>query len=260
MSSFGEAVKQWRKVRGYSQLELGLVADISSRHISFLETGRSKPSREMIIQLSNALDIPLSERNLLFSMAGFAEAYSRMDINEPEMKPVLDALTVMLNNHDPYPAVVLDWEWNIVMANETQQKLSDLVATLQPNFPQSCNLLEVLFDPNGYRPFVENWNEVSQVVIQRIKREQMLHQDRHSSLLERIAEYSGGPADKVEGADQQQTLPMVNIVLNVDGMRLKLFSTLASFGTAIDVTMQELVIEQYFPADDSTKRFFEGLA
>ena len=257
MSDFGELVRRWRKSRGLSQLELGLTANISSKHISFLETGRARPSREMVILLSNALDIPLNERNVLLSLAGFAEAYSRMHIEQAEMKPVHDALTVILNNHAPYPALVLDWDWNIVMANEPHRQLVQTIAKAQALFPDTKNILELLFDPNGFRPFVENWDEVAFLLIQRIQRERIIHQDRRSNLLERLMKYPNIPNSWDVHHYNVHSEPMVHLVLTLGDCRLKLFSTLASFGTAIDVTMQELIIEQYFPVDVATASFFE---
>jgi len=258
MQGFGELIRQWRKSRGLSQLELGLAASVSSKHVSFLETGRAQPSREMVILLSHTLDIPLSERNVLLSLAGFSEAYSRMHIEQPEMKPVYDALTIIMDNHAPYPALVLDWDWNIVMTNEPYQKLTQLIINAQAFFPKTKNVLELLFDPNGYRPFVENWEEVAFLLIQRIQRERMIHQDRRSDLLERLMKYPDIPKKWNMHQYDTHTEPMIHMVLAMGDLRLKLFSTLASFGTAIDVTMQELIIEQYFPVDDTTRSFFKN--
>ena len=258
MQEFGELLRHWRKTRGLSQLSLGLEADISARHLSFLETGRAQPSREMVIRLAGSLDIPLSERNTLLSAAGFAEAYSRMPLAQAAMQPVRRALEMMLANHAPYPAVVLDWDWNILMANAPQQRLAEQVVRLQPDFPDTRNILELLFDPRGYRPFIENWHQVAFTVLQRLQRERLLHQDRRSDLLARLLDYPDVPASWREISLDQQSEPMVHVVLAIGDIRLKLFSTLASFGTPIDITMQELVIEQYFPVDEATRVFFEN--
>jgi len=259
MNNFGDSIRRWRKSRGLSQLALGFQANISSKHISFLETGRSNPSREMVIQLSNALDIPLSERNVLLTMAGFAEAYSRMNIDQPEMRSVREALSIMLQGHEPFPALVLDWDWNTVMANDAHCRL---VAAIVPNpesLPQTRNIMELLFDPNGFRPYIENWDEVAYLLIQRLQRERLLYQDRQSDLLERIMRYPGVPTHwHAQGVKASE--PMAYVILKAGDMRLKLFSTLASFGTAIDVTMQELIVEQYFPVDKQTRNFFERLS
>jgi len=259
MSHIGELIKGWRQSRGLSQMDLGFEANISSKHISFLETGRSQPSREMIIKISNSLDIPLSERNVLLNAAGFSEAYSRMDINQPEMQPVRNALHILLTNHNPYPAVVFDWDWNIVMANEAQLKLSERFLALQPNFPITCNILEMLFDPNGYRPFIDNWAEVVSIILQRLHKEKVMYQDRHSNLLARLMQYPDIPASWRSYDCQAKSQPMVNLSITLGAQKLTLFSTLASFGTPIDITMQELTIEQYFPADAETQAFLDNL-
>lgn len=260
MNEFGVSIRRWRKSRGLSQLELGFQANISSKHISFLETGRSNPSREMVIQLSNALDIPLSDRNVLLTTAGFAEAYSRMDINQPEMNSVRDALSIMLKSHEPFPALVLDWDWNTVMVNDAHCRLVESLVPDPGRLPQTRNIMELLFDPNGFRPYIENWEEVAYLLIQRLQRERMLYQDRQSNLLDRLKQYPGVPTHWHEQSNHKASEPMVYVILKSGDTRLKLFSTLASFGTAIDVTMQELIIEQYFPVDSHTSDFFQLLS
>ncbi|WP_168204086.1 helix-turn-helix domain-containing protein [Aliikangiella coralliicola] len=256
MSHFGELIKDWRKNRGFSQMELAFESNISSKHISFLETGRSQPSREMIIRLSNSLNIPLNERNILFSAAGFAEAYQRSDINQPEMKAVRDALSIMLNNHLPYPAVVFDWDWNIMMENQSYQQITQFLREQQPDFPDTTNILEILFDYNGARPFIENWDEVASFILQRLHREKIMFQDRRSDRLEKLLEYPDIPKSWQTISFVEQSRPMVNVIINLGQLKLNLFSTLATFGTAIDITMEELMIEQYFPLDEVTKNFF----
>jgi len=258
MSEFGLSIKRWRKNRGFSQLELSLQANISSKHISFLENGRSKPSREMVIQLANALEIPLGERNILLSLSGFAEAYSRMKIEQAEMESVRYALGLMLNNHAPYPAVVLDWDWNIIMANAPQQKLTDLLIQYQPNFPKTNNVMELLFDPNGYRPFIKNWQEIACLLLQRLQLERRMHQDRRSDLIDKLLAYPDVPTSWKYTPVVTNSAPMIHLELVIGELKLKMFSTLASFGTAIDITMQELTIEQYFAVDEITKDFFEN--
>ena len=139
-----------------------------------------------------------------------------------------------------------------------KKKLAQLIASEQPHFPKTNNILELLFDPNGFRPYVENWDEVAFVLLQRIQRERILHQDRCSDLIERLMRYPDVPKSWSNHHHTGRSEPMIQLVLLLGEQRLKLFSTLASFGTAIDVTMQELIIEQYFPVDDVTKSFFEG--
>lgn len=256
MSEFGESIRGWRKARGLSQLELGFQANVSSKHVSFLETGRSNPSREMVVQLSNALDIPLSERNVLLTVAGYAEAYSRMDINQPEMGSVREALSLMLNNHEPFPAIVLDWDWNIITSNDAHSRLVEALVPDPSSLPPTQNMMELLFDPKGFRPYIKNWEEVAYLLLQRLQRERMLYRDRQSDLLERLKQYPGVP-DHWKGESSNPGEPMTYVILKQGDKRLKLFSTLTSFGTAIDITIQELVIEHYFPVDDDTREFFQ---
>lgn len=259
MSEFGQSIKRWRKSRGLSQLDLSLHADVSSKHISFLETGRAQPSKGMIIHLSNILEVPLNERALLFAAAGFSDTYSRMSLNQPEMSSIKQALELLLNNHAPFPAMVFDWDWNIVLVNEPQEKLTSLLKQQQPNFPNSNNIMELLFDPNGFRPFIKNWAEVAYSLLQRLQRERMMHQDRSSDLIERLLAYPDIPSDWSTQSTSISVQPMIPLEIIFGDLELKLFSTLASFGTAVDVTMQELIIEQYFPSDAVTTLFFEDL-
>ncbi len=258
MTKFGELLRHWRKSRHCSQLDLGLAADVSAKHISFLETGRSQPSREMVIALAVTLDIPLNERNVLLYSAGFSEEYSRMPLDEPEMLAVRKALDYMLFNHEPYPAAVLDWEWNMVMANRAHQGLVHQMAAQQSQFPRTHNVMQLLFDPNGLRPFVENWEDIACLLLQRLQRERMVFQDRSSTLLELLLDYPGIPPNWRQFDCTKPAHPMIEVVMVLNGQRLRLFSSLASFGTPIDVTAQELIVEQYFPADESTRKFFDS--
>lgn len=260
MNNFGESIRRWRRMRGISQLELGLQARISSKHISFLETGRANPSREMVIQLSTALDIPLSERNVLLNMAGYVEAYSRMDIQQPEMRAVREALSIMLENHEPYPAMVFDWDWNVLKTNNAYCRMVQAIVHDPGRLPQTNNMMELLFDPNGFRPYIENWEEIAALLLLRLQRERMFYQDRQSDLLDRLKQYPGVPAHWHEQSYARAAEPMAPVIIMHGERRLKLFSTLASFGTAIDVTMQELIIEHYFPVDGYTRTFFATLA
>ena len=262
MNTFGQSIKAWRKSRGLSQLHLSLDANVSSRHISFLETGKSRPSEAMVIHLSEILDIPLHERNRLLTQSGFAEIYSHCNLDQQAMKPVKQALTLIIENHNPYPAVVFDWDWNIIMKNASFQWIHTQIKSLQLDFPDHNNIIELLFDPKGYKPFVDNWDQVTQLLLTRIYRERSLRKDRHSGLLERLSVLDGVNINNdkwINNIPTTLTEPMINLVISIGDFSLKLFSTLASFGTASDITMQELVIEHYFPADDFSKEFFNSL-
>lgn len=258
MNMFCEQLRFWRKQKGLSQLDLSLEAGVSSRHISFLETARSKPSKEMVLLLADALDIPLRHRNKLLTYAGFAEHYERTPLQQDKMQHLQYALTSMLERQEPYPALVLDWDWNIVMSNQGYQRFALQIKTMKPEFVESTNIMEMLFDPLGLRPFIKNWEEVASVTIQRLHQEKMVNPDRHVELLEKLYSYPDTPQDWRQINLQQQPNPMVYVDFELAGIKIKFFSTLTSFGTPIDITAQELVIEQYYPADDATRILFEG--
>ena len=258
MNTFSESIKYWRNNRGLSQLELSLDANVSSKHISFLETGKSQPSKEMVIHLSQVLNIPLFERNRILEQSGFAKIYSNNDLEKVDMQPVYQAISLMLENHNPYPAVVFDWDWNLLMDNTSFQMINAHIKKINPQFSDNNNFMELLFDPNGYRPFIENWNEFAYVLLQRIYRERSLRPDQHNRLLQNIFQFPDIPSDWQNNINDTNINPMLSVTLNIGDIRLKLFSTLATFGTPVDITMQEIVIEQYFPADEFTKQFFNG--
>lgn len=241
-----------------SQLALAMEADISSKHVSFLETGKAQPSREMVLHLARVLDIPLVDRNLLLTQSGFAEAYSRHALSDESLQPVRQALELILKAHNPYPAIVIDWEWNILMVNESQAALGNMIRAAMPDFIESQNLADLLLAPNGYRSFIRNFDQVSSQLLIRLQKEASLYQDRFSNLLTRVQnEY--GVRNVNSGDGFMNTVPMIPVELDLGGQKLSLFSTLATFGTPIDITVQELTIEQYFPADDETRLFFESL-
>ena len=263
MSSVGSLLSEYRKSRRLSQLDLSVRAQVSSRHISFIETGRSTPSRDMLLRLSDVLDLTLRDSNLLLSAAGFAMNYGDRQLDEAQMRPVKQALEMILQNHNPYPAVVMDSAWNVVMVNEAQLKM---LALLPNNFAGQLsasdapvNLLEALFDHRGFRPILENWDELAGYVLRRLKKQmlvfnQPLVRQLYTKLLtmDPPVDWQQPPVNQVEG-------PMVTSRLRVGDKRLQVFSTLTQFGSALDVGMEELVIESYFPADETTKNFFANL-
>lgn len=258
MKGFGETLKSWRKKRNLSQMALGLQADVSSKHISFLENERAQPSRDMVLHLARVLDIPLADRNALLSLSGFAEAYRRNSLTDESLAPVQQALVRILENHNPYPAFVLDWEWNILQMNQAQLKLSTLIKDAKPDFEPSSNLIDLVFSEQGFKPMIKNFDEVASHLIQRLRKEHAYYQDRQSELLTRVERTWGYPINASRSLTQP-TSPIINLTISLGTHTLSLFSTLATFGTPVDITVQELVIEQYFPADAATESFFESL-
>jgi len=256
---FPRLLKSWRQKRRLSQLELALESGVSQRHLSFLESGRSRPSREMILQLSHTLGIPLRERNDWLLAAGFAPLFQTRSLDDPHMLQVLGAVRLMLGNHEPYPALALDRVWNIRLANAPFERLVTLLdSDLWSRIGKAPrNVMRLFFHPEGLRPFVTNWGAVAPLLWHRVRREAEAvgGQDLQALLAE-----LHGYVDTAELQFQAGTslIPVLPLVLEKDGLRLSLFSVIATFGTAQDVTTDELRIESLFPADDATELLFRA--
>jgi transcriptional regulator with XRE-family HTH domain len=255
-SPFGALLRQWRTRQGLSQLDLALSAEVSARHLGFVETGRASPSREMVLLLARALDIPLRECNRLLSAAGFNDHYRESDLDDPEMAKPRRALEFVLERHEPYPALVVDASWQVRLANHAAQRL---IAWFVPPdalpVGQQPNLLRLLFDPRAARPYVVNWEEVASELVQRVHREAVARgpDSPAEEVLREVLDQPGVPASWRK-ADLLQPLSALDcLVLERDGLRLNLFSTIWTFGSPLDITFQELRVETYFPADDETE-------
>jgi transcriptional regulator with XRE-family HTH domain len=251
---FGRLLKHWRRVRKESQLGLSHVAGVSAKHIAFMETGRASPSREMVLTLAEALDVPLGERNVLLRAAGFADVFVQSSLEAPALEPARRALRFLLARHDPYPAMVIDSAWNLQMANDAAGRL--LAAFSSRRLPARPNVLLMLFDPNGLRPFIENWPEISGHLLRRLEREAIGSADGtpiRRLLAELLASYDE-PRRIVAPPLEGPALPFIPLVLRRGEFRLSLFSLISSFGTAVDVTLHDLRIETLLPADDPTAR------
>jgi transcriptional regulator with XRE-family HTH domain len=245
-ATLGTLLRDWRQRRHLSQLDLALDAGVSARHLSFLETGRSKPSREMVLHLSEQLDVPLRDRNALLLAAGFAPAYEERPIDSPEMAPARDALEKILTGHEPYPAVVVDRWWNLVAANRAIALFTDLAAPhlLEP----PVNVLRASLHPEGFAPRIVNLGEWRAHLVERLRRQVVLTGDeRLTELLEEISGYPGGDGHEVGGDEIA-----VPLRFRTDDGELRFFGTIATFGTAVDITLSELAIEAFFPADAQT--------
>jgi transcriptional regulator with XRE-family HTH domain len=254
-TEFGALLRHWRETRRFSQLDLALQADVSSKHVSFLETGRNQPSREMILRLAQAMDVPLRDRNLLLNVAGFASVYNESTIDAPEIGQAQEALSRILEKQDPYPAIVVDSNWILVRQNKGADAMGQF---LLPGAPSSgFNVLELLFSEEGLQPFVVNWEEVSATLLMRIHRDALTStaNQRQVELLERLADMPATPDDWQEIASRLPAGPTVNLVLKKDDIELSFFTTVTTFGTPQDVTLQELRIESYFPSDQATRDF-----
>ena len=251
----GAWLRRWRKTRGISQLALSLEAEVSMRHLSCVETGRSRPSKELVLRLADVLHVPLRERNLLLVAAGYAPAYRETGLDAPELSRAWQAVELLLAQHEPHPTIVLDRHWNLLKANAGTLRF--LALFLPPcSGPGPRNALRLMFDPAGLRPFVENWNEVAQSLIQRAHREVA---DNPSdvgakALLDELVGYPGVPPQWRVADLERAPAPLLVTSYRHNGTSLRLFSTITTFGTPQDVTMQELRIESFFPADDATRQ------
>jgi transcriptional regulator with XRE-family HTH domain len=243
----GGLLKDWRQRRRMSQLDLALEAGVSARHLSFLETGRSRPSREMVIHLSEQLEVPLRDRNQLLLAAGFAPAYSEQALDAPDMAPVREALHRILKGHEPYPAVVVDRWWELVAANASIAMFTGLAAPhlLAP----PVNALRVTLHPEGMAPHIRNLPEWRAHLLDRLRRQvAVTNDDQLAALYAEVAAYPGGEA-KLSAHEPGIAVPLR---IEIDGAELAFFSTIATFGTAVDITLAELAIEAFFPADERT--------
>lgn len=258
-NDLGVLLRHWRDMRGISQLDLSLNAGVSQRHISFIESGRSVPSRQMVIDIAQTLDVPLRERNTLLLAAGYAPIYADSAWNAQEMQSVTKALGRMLRQHEPFPALVMDRYWNVLMTNESAPRFFncfiDMAARKGPR-----NMLHLVFDPEGMRPFVADWETVADSLIQRVYREAVgrVVDDPTRELLAALRAYPDVQTDiepdKAVGASSAAaSMPVIPIGFVKDGHVLKYFSMVASVGTPQTVAAQELRIECMFPADDETE-------
>jgi transcriptional regulator with XRE-family HTH domain len=255
----GGLLRDWRQRRRLSQLELAVEADVSARHLSFVETGRSKPSRELVLHLAEHLDVPLRERNTLLLAAGYSPSFSARTLDSDAMAPVREAIDKVLAGHEPYPAMVVDRRWDLVSANQTALALlSDGVSPelLEP----PVNTLRVALHPDGVAPRIVNFAEYSNHLVTRLRRQASAAVDADLlALAEELASYPGVEAGAYALPDPA-SLIFSKLVLRGPGRdELAFFSTLATFGTALDVTVAELSIESFFPADDATARALRAM-
>jgi len=249
----GELLRQWRERRRLSQMELALEAEISTRHLSFVETGRSMPSREMVLRLAEHLDLPLRERNGLLLAAGYAPVYAEAALDSPPLAAVRAAVRQVLAGHEPYPAVVVDRGWNLVEANASLALFTDGVAPALLAPP--VNVLRVSLHPDGMAPQILNLGEWRAHLLGRLRRQIALTAD--PALADLDAELRAYPCDQAEPAIELPGPGDIAVPLRVrhDGRKLAFFSIVATFGTPLDITVAELAIESFFPADADTASF-----
>ncbi|MFD6138613.1 helix-turn-helix domain-containing protein [Promicromonospora sp. NPDC060271] len=253
MHTVGELLRQWRQRRRLSQLDLAIAADVSARHVSLVETGRSRPSAEMVLRLADQLDVPLRERNRLLLAAGFAPRYPERPLDGDALSAARDAVARVLSAHEPYPALAFDRRWNILMTNRAVDRFFAGVAPdlLRP----PVNLVRLGLDPRGLASLVVNLADVRAMFRSRIRRQLAAVPDPELTALyeELLAPGLDGEAGDSTEPESDVVIPMV---LRLDGRELRLFSTITTFGTPMDITLAEVAVESYYPADAESAAYF----
>ena len=250
-TEIGALLRHWRSVRHLSQLELALDAQVSSRHLSYVETGRSQPSREMVLRLADALDIPLRARNALLVAAGYAPLYFETGLGAPEMAQLRSAIELILHHQEPYPAFVLDRHWNIRMSNQAAARCTRFLLGAEPT---EQNMIRLVVHPKGLRPVLVNWEETAGDLIRHLHTQIAASpsDERAKALLSEVLAYPGVPVRWGSRDIGSPTTPLLTTIFRKDDVELRFFSTITTFGTPRDVTLEELHIECSFPADEAT--------
>lgn len=247
----GRLLRDWRIRRRMSQLELASTAGISARHLSFVETGRSRPSRAMLLHLAENLDVPLRERNPLLVAGGYAPTYHATDFHAPEMQSVREAVERILAAHEPYPAILVDRRWQLVGANRAATVLVDGVAPelLAP----TCNVLRVSLHPQGVAPRIANIAQWSAHIIDNLRRQIAVTGDDELRELElELVGYAADMGVALPPAAEPARPIAMPMRLRTDAGELALMTMIATFGTALDITLAELSLETFLPADAAT--------
>jgi transcriptional regulator with XRE-family HTH domain len=253
-SPVGTLLAHWRDERRMSQLRLSHEAGVTQRHVSFIESGRSQPSREMVLSLARALDVPMRERNQMLLAAGYAPQYRETGLDDDAMAQVRAALHVVLDHHDPHPAVVMNRHWDIVLANAAATAMFAFLmrGTDEAHSAEPANVVRLMF--TALRPYVANWDQTGETLLQRVHREAVggVPDPQTARLLSDVLALPGVP-DAWRRPDFISTpLPIVPIAFARGGIEVSYFSMVTTVGTPSDITLQELRIEAFFPADDAT--------
>jgi len=252
-SPVGDLLRHWRGVRNLSQRALADQVASTQRHVSFIESGRSQPSRAMVLRLARILDVPIRERNQLLLAAGYAPLYREAGLGDEEATLVRAAVERMLDAHEPYPAVVMDRHWNVATTNSAAGAFFGWLLD-DGDAPEPPNVIRLMFDPDGLRPFVRNWEDVAEALVQRVHRESVggFPDAETVALLEQALGYPDVPAEWRVPDFRNPPLPVVPVEWEKDGLALSYFSTVTTLGTPQDAMLQEIRIESFFPADEAT--------
>jgi transcriptional regulator with XRE-family HTH domain len=262
-NAFGRLLKDWRGRRGYSQLDLAVAARTTQRHLSFIESGRATPSREMILRLAATMALSLRQQNALMLAAGYAPVWRERDLSAPDLAIVNSALDHMLVQHEPYPAFVIDRCWNLLRANQGALNLTEFLTGTAPALAPSepINLAVALMAPDGLRPFIMNWQEVALHFVRGVQAD--AHTDampETAALLNRLFAFLDVPATSELMTPDEGQSPVLPIHFHRDGTSLRLFTTIATLGTPRDVTLEEIRVEFFFPMDEPTTQVFRNWA
>ncbi|MEM8798025.1 MAG: helix-turn-helix transcriptional regulator [Pseudomonadota bacterium] len=257
---FGPLLRSWRTERRLSQADLAHAIATPPRHVSFLETGRANPSREMVSRLSAALEIPLRQRNLLMKAAGFADLYGERDISDHEMRMLQKAVLKMMTAHDPYPAFAIDRHWNLRDMNASGRKMWAPIAEAFPldNPKLPPNMLDATYSPDGFRRFMVNWEDYARQSIQRIHREALSPVDLDAAL-DRISVYPDLPEDWWAFDVSYALDPVFTVRMEIAGRALSFFSVMASIAVPTATLAQELRVETMFPSDEVTENMLQTM-
>lgn len=251
MYSVGEMLRQWRHRRRLSQLDLAIAADVSARHVSLVETGKSQPSADMVVRLAEQLDVPLRDRNRLLLAAGFAPRYTERPLDGKALSAAGDAVEKVLRAHEPYPALVFDRRWNIVMTNRSVAPFfADVAADL---LHPPINMVRLALDPRGLAPLVVNLTDVRALFRTRIRRQIAAAPDVELTALYEEVLASDSESETDSSIESDVVIPMI---LRLGGREVRMFSTITTFGTPMDVTLDEIAVESYYPADAESAAYF----
>jgi transcriptional regulator with XRE-family HTH domain len=255
----GALLREWRSTRRLSQLDLALAAEVSARHISYVETGKAQPSREMVARLADTLEMPLRERNALLVAAGYAAQYPETALTAPELARIHRAIDFILAQQEPYPAFVLDRHWNILMANRAAQRVNHFL--LGGRASPHANMLRHVFDPDDLRAALSNWEEVAGDLIRHLHNEIAAAPTDATAraLLDEALAYPDVPQRWRTRELGTSPSPLLTTVFRRNGQELRFFSSITTFATPRDITLDELRIECCFPMDDATTAFCREL-
>ncbi|OQW55163.1 MAG: transcriptional regulator [Proteobacteria bacterium SG_bin9] len=255
--NIGDHLREWRQRRHLSQMDLANDAEISTRHLSFIETGRAAPSRDMVMRLAERLDVPLRERNVLLVAAGFAPAFPQRPLDDPALKSARDAVQIVLKGHEPYPALAVDRHWNLMASNAM---VAPMLTGVSPKLlTQPINVMRLAFHPEGLAPMTVNLAEWCGHLLERLRHQ--IDTTADAQLIKLYEELKGYPIP-ARGARDRRPMESVAIPFQIKfgEQVLSFISTTMVFGTPVDITLSELALETFFPADEATTTAMHALA